>query len=190
MRSAHFFKAEAIDGPRIAPERESPRLMEPLGTMCNQQGWGQSHGPPGRGMRGLGWGGTRRRAAMLIGEKTTAPQILEGWGWRGAGRWRSGEEEPCTCSPPTLLLLLPSPPLVPSPELFNSPFLPSSLLLHLPSLGVSAIYCVDRSTMLKSDLALFCVCLCGLSVRMHMCARVENRGCCTVTSSIALHFFF
>lgn len=61
---------------------------------------------------------------MLIGEKTTAPQILEGWGWRGAGRWRSGEEEPCTCSPPTLLLLLPSPPLVPSPELFNSPFLP------------------------------------------------------------------
>lgn len=44
--------------------------------------------------------------------------------------------------------------------------------------------------MLKSDLALFCACLCGLSVRMHMCACVESRGCCAVTSSIALHFFF
>lgn len=124
MRSAHFFKAEAIDGPRIAPERESPRLMEPLGTMCNQQGWGQSHGPPGRGMKGLGWGGTRGRAAMFVGEKTTVPQILEGWGWRGADRWRSGEEEPCTCSPPYTVAASPIPTPVPSPELFNSPFLP------------------------------------------------------------------
>lgn len=104
MHSAYFFKTEAIDSPRIAPERESPRLMEPLETMGNQQGWSQSHGPSGRGIKDLGWGGTRRGAAMFV-EETTASQISEGWGWRGVGRRRwgcrsPGEEEPCTCPSP------------------------------------------------------------------------------------------
>lgn len=62
--------------------------------------------------------------------------------------------------PPTLLLLLPPPPLVSSPELLNPLSFPSSLLLHLPSLGVSVIYYVDRNTMLKTDLALFFAFVC------------------------------
>lgn len=143
MHSAYFFKTEAIDSPRIAPERESPRLMEPLETMGNQQGWSQSHGPSGRGIKDLGWGGTRRGAAAFV-EETTASQISEGWGWRGVGRWRWGRRSPggggalhlsiplhCCCFPPPSHTHT----LVPSPELLNFLFLslfpsPSSSLFR------------------------------------------------------------
>lgn len=70
-----FPQTEAIDSPRIAPERESPQSMEPLETMTNQQSWDQLHGPSDRRKRGR----TRRGAGMLLGRST--PRI-----WRdGAG---------------------------------------------------------------------------------------------------------
>lgn len=114
MHSASFLKTEAIDSPRIAPERESPRLMEPLETMSNQQGWDQPHGPSDRRIKGWGWGGTRRGAGMLWGRSTPdfgGLGLGRCWQMEVRGAGALGEEEICTClSPHTMAASHPLPP--------------------------------------------------------------------------------
>lgn len=140
MHSASFLKTEAIDSPRIAPERESPWLMEPLETMSSQQGWDQPHGPSDRRIKGWSCGGTRRGAGILWG-RSTPDFVGMGLGrcWqmemRGAGV--PGEEELCTCLSPTL------PPSLSGMLELGFPF---PLPLPLPSLNVSVIYVLGRST--------------------------------------------